>query len=268
MESSLTVTPRPHVALPEVVILGASNVTYGLGVYVGTLKASFTQGGRFYIGDGHGRSYGRRSRALFRQLDGHAESPLWSIWNDVATESAPRYGLITDVGNDLIYGASVPTIMGWVEQCVRRLKSRGFEVTISTPPVHAIERLSRWRYETTSRMFFPKNAVSWDQMKASVRDLDVALRVLAEENNTALVHPSPHWYGFDPIHVRKRFRREAVASLLSAWPTGPEIVARTVNPLATLGLWRSRPARKWVGRRLIETLQPATIQGPHELWFI
>lgn len=251
---------------PEVVILGASNVTYGLGTYVSSLTASFDSGVRLWIAHGHGRSFGRKSSAFVRRLEGHVQSRLWTAWDTHADQSSARFALITDVGNDLLYGASVPTILGWVETCLRRLKAKGCEVTIATPPVDAIQSLSRLRYTATAKMFFPKTAVSWDQMQQAVLELDSGLKILAAEGGAAIVEPQPNWYGFDPIHIRRSRRAEAIADLLSRWPSGPPVSVRTARPWKTLHLWQRGPAQKWIAGRLIETPQPVQSDAACELW--
>lgn len=258
--------PRPPSMCPEVAILGASNVTKNLGVFTTTIRRAFPDGVRMFIAHGHGRSYGVKSRALARQLDGHVDSAFWPAWQNHSNPGASRYALITDVGNDLLFGPRVDDILGWVGQCIARFKGDGCEIAVATLPVEAITRLSSWRYQATSRLFFPKHAVSWDDMQRNVHDLDEGLRVLARGTGASIIEPDLRWYGFDPIHFRMRNRFEAVTSLLSGWKTAPQFSAESGGFGEALRLWTSRPARKWVAGRRIDTPQPIDSDDKHQLW--
>lgn len=250
----------------EVVILGASNVTKNLGVIVTTLRDAFPHGVRIFIAHGHGRSYGLKTRALIRQLEGHVDSRLWTTLAEHGDRRANRYALVTDVGNDLLFGPNVDAILGWVTQCLSRLKAAGCEISLATLPVEPLLQLSRWRYQATSRLFFPKHAVGWEDMQSNIKELDAGLRVASQAVQARVVKPSADWYGFDPIHFRMRNRLEAVTALLNGWSTAPEMTAKSGGPTEALRLWTSRPARKWISGKLIETPQPIRREQDHELW--
>ena len=107
-------------AIARVVALGASNLTRGLHTVVSTARAAWGPGVEVLGALGHGRSYGVDSRLVVRTLPGILQSGLWS-----ALESLPpaaTRGLVTDVGNDILYGFTAPTILEWVEESVDRLQ--------------------------------------------------------------------------------------------------------------------------------------------------
>lgn len=251
----------------EVIVLGASNVTYGLGTYVPTIFDMFPEGVRLLMAHGHGRSYGRRSRVFHRQLDGHIDSLLWPTWDQIPFTPARRYALLTDIGNDLIYGAPVETIMEWVSCCASRLQQRGCELAVSTLPLDSILSLSAWRYAATRRLFFPKTSVSWQQMRERVQHLDASVREFARSHGASAVAPRPEWYRFDPIHVHSRFRLAAVGEMLAQWPTAPRPSPRTVGLRTTFKLWRKHPARRWIGSREVVGPQPCESAAGGEIWF-
>jgi hypothetical protein len=72
---------------------------------------------------GLGRSYGARSRVLLRGLPGILQSGLWRQLESLPP--APTRALVTDVGNDILYGSSPEQILEWVEESVARLQLRG-----------------------------------------------------------------------------------------------------------------------------------------------
>jgi len=48
----------------------------------------------------------------------------------------------------------------------------------------------------------------------SARELNERLRRLALEHGARVIEPSPSWYGFDPIHVRRGMRSKAWSQFL------------------------------------------------------
>ena len=95
---------------PRVVLLGASNLTRGISTAVETTRRAVGGPAEYFIAMGHGRSYGARSRVMGRGLPGITECGLWGALGD---DHSPTYALLTDVGNDVAYGASVDTITGF-----------------------------------------------------------------------------------------------------------------------------------------------------------
>ena len=88
----------------RVVALGASNLTRGFQTVVATSRAEWGPNVEVLAALGHGRSYGVPSRLVVRTLPGILESGLWH-----GLESRPEVatrGLVTDVGNDILYGSS------------------------------------------------------------------------------------------------------------------------------------------------------------------
>src|SRR5438270_1664562 len=116
-ETNIDASSRRSVrsTLPRrVVLLGASNLTRGISTVVETAQAVWGSPLEVLAALGHGRSYGLRSRVFGRELPGITGCGLWG---DVAARGpAETAALVTDIGNDLLYGASVPTILGWVAE--------------------------------------------------------------------------------------------------------------------------------------------------------
>lgn len=221
----------------RIILLGASNLTAGLPFILPTLRAAFNAPLDVFAALGHGRSYGTWSRVLHRELPGIAECGLWnalrlewprsteeSLRNDQAggllcTIPATRpFALITDVGNDLLYGASPQQIAGWVENCLKRLTEQDAYVVLTTLPMASVERLSAWRYQFTRMIFFPGKGAPWTEMKRRAVALNDRLRELAKQYETQVVEPPGDWYGFDPIHIRYTKRKQAWRQILSQWP--------------------------------------------------
>ena len=108
----------------RVVLLGASNLTRSFPQVVATARALAGEPIEVVAALGHGRSFGLRSRVLARSLPGIVGCGLWAAL-DGAPARARTLALVTDVGNDIVYGVGVETIREWVETCVSRLEEHG-----------------------------------------------------------------------------------------------------------------------------------------------
>ncbi len=111
--------PNPTVPPQRVVILGASNVLRSISTVLATAERLRGQPLDFLAAAGHGRSYGLTSRVLGRSLPAIRACALWETI--FRRPQVPTVSLVTDVGNDLLYGASVETIASWVEECLTKL---------------------------------------------------------------------------------------------------------------------------------------------------
>jgi hypothetical protein len=122
----------------------------------------------------------------------------------------PTLALVSDVGNDLLYGASVPQIAGWVGTCLDRLAERGAEIVLTLLPLASLVKVSPVRYHLVRSILFPgRRAASWDAVLESVRELNERLQQEGLAHGARLIEPPSSWYGIDPIHVRRSMRHEA-----------------------------------------------------------
>jgi hypothetical protein len=191
----------------RLVALGASNLTRGLRVVAHLSRQFWGDPVEIVAALGHGRSYGMESAFLFRRLPGILQSGLWRHLE--TAEKAPARALVTDVGNDILYGAPVDEILGWVEECVTRLRAQGAEVVMTDLPLGSIDRLSSARFLLFRSVLVPSCRLSLAQVVDRSLAVEWGLRRLAERSGAAMVSLRPEWYGFDPIHIRPRLWGEA-----------------------------------------------------------
>ncbi len=221
----------------RVILLGASNLTLGIAGVVETARLAIGGPLQFLIAMGHGRSYGRRSSVLGRSLPGISECGLWeALRRDSASRS---FALLTDIGNDVAYGASVDSIQQWVAECLDRLADVDARIVLTLLPMESLQALSRWRFEVARAILFPGRRLSLDDALARSRELDDRLRELGRRPNIRLAENPGRFYGVDPIHIRRRCRAAVWAELMRSW-----------------GVWgvdgsQTRPSpRPSIGRRL------------------
>jgi hypothetical protein len=228
------------------VLLGASNLRSSLPSILDRLRQWAGGPVEALVACGHGRSYGAWSRFLgVRRLPGILECGLW---REIGRRPPlPTFTLVTDVGNDLVYGAGVERTAGWVEACLDRLAGPGHEITMTLLPLGRLERLSEWQVRLAVSLLFPGRPAPWPALLDQARELDGRLRRTGEERGVRLVEPEPAWYGIDPIHPRRSRRREVWARAIP----GPEpaatrfripLFAAAETRLSSLVLRRSQPA--------------------------
>ena len=248
-------------------MLGASNITFSLPTVVRAVQRTFDGHARLWAVHGHGRSYGKRSRAVGRELDGILESGFWQAFGDRAVEG-PVYALVTDLGNDLIYDVPPAQIIDWADECLQRLSAADsdghVECTVTKMPAEALLSLSAPRFYTTQKLFFPKQRADWELMKSQIRELDGLIDNLAERHAATLVPTRRHWYFIDPIHLRELRRREAWRLYLGGWPTAPEPDVPLVGPRDRYRIHRLQPAVKWVGPEERRHPQPVLTEDRFE----
>jgi len=242
----------------RVVLLGASNLTRGIGTAVPAVRrgVGLPPSGplEILLAYGHGRSYGMDSTVLARTLPGIIHCGLW---DDLASRPpAPTFALLTDIGNDIMYGAEPATILGWVDQCVDRLAGVDATVVMTTLPMASVRRLRPAVFRFFKAMFFPGRPITLAQAVERAEAVEAGLRELALRRPVRTVEPRLEWYGPDPVHVRLSAWSRAWPAILSAWRDGRASSAppvrgslraafaiRTTMPArhALLGRWRVNP---------------------------
>lgn len=242
----------------QVILLGASNLTLSFPLLVESLRAAFPEAVDLMAAHGHGRSYGMWSRVLARELPGIRTCRLWDDLADRHVGADRPLALVTDIGNDLLYGADVKTITEWVETCLARLSQRNAETVITALPMASLERMSAYRYYAARTVFFPRSRLGCREISEQARRLDEDLVALAEQFDATLVCPECEWYGIDPIHIRRGCRFGAWQEIFSHWTgTSGRIPMRRPTVQEALRLWRLPPAERRIRNQLQTRPQPA-----------
>lgn len=218
MLMAMTSTMKETDPARRAILLGASNLKVSLPWILDRVRRRAGGPVETLAACGHGRSYGAWSRFLFgRRLPGIAGCGLWRELG--RRPPLPTFALVTDVGNDLAYGAGVAATAGWVEACLDRLAApkadAEAEIVMTLLPLARLERLSGLQVRLAAALLFPGREVAWPALLDQARDLDERLRRMGRERGARLVEPAADWYGLDPIHLRRRRRREVWSQIVS-----------------------------------------------------
>ena len=200
-----------------VAVLGASNVARGLPSLVSAVRQQ-TSGGplELLVAAGHGRAYGLETRVLGRSLPSLLECGIWSAFEGLARDGGElREVVLTDIGNDLVYGVEPERLFACVQTCLERLPPIA-RVTVVAPPLESLATVSELRFTVLRTLFFPTHPVRWDALRDALAELVERLRTLRDDPRVRLVEPPGSWYGIDPIHHSRRWRAEAWRRMLDA----------------------------------------------------
>jgi len=243
----------------RVVLLGASNLALGFPLVVRQLLAGLPRPLEIFGAFGHGRSYCTWSRVLFRGLPGIDRCGLWNDLERIRNEKTSQtLALVTDLGNDLIYGSQPELVARRVEQCLGMLSAHGAEIVVTRLPLTSVERLSALRYHATRTVFFPRTRGSWPEMRRRARALDTAVEELGSRFSVRLIEQPLSWYGFDPIHIRRSRRAEAWRTIFSGWSLFAPPAHNKRLPLSdVVRLHLAAPAERRLFGRHRMRLQPA-----------
>lgn len=180
--------------------MGASNLTLGLASALATARAAWGQDLEVLAALGYGRSYGAPSTIAMRTLPGILQSDLWRDLE--ALPQAPAEGLITDVGNDILYGETPERILAWVKEAADRLLTHCKTVVLTSLPAERMSRVSPRSFLFFRTIYFPPCRLSRAEVFARVDEVNRGLTDLAVSRGLRLVRLPEDWYGFDPIHFR------------------------------------------------------------------
>jgi len=249
-----------------VILIGASNVTLSFPLLVHSVMQSLPGPLQIFATQGHGRSFCNWSYVLHRGLP-----PITGcgLWEELSRQSpaSQTWALITDVGNDLIYGVEVDVVLQQVQNVFEQLSRDNARLTFVRLPVERIMMLTDFQYRVVKKMLFPGPTVPWSLISQRVLELDERMEELATRWNGTILTPRLSWYGVDPIHIRSSQRASAWREVLESWPFAESPVVSWPSSHQAIRLWRTAPAERSYWRRHEHTQQPCWTSSPgRTLW--
>lgn len=252
------------------IIFGASNVTLNLPLIHRIICKSSSKPVKLFVAAGHGRSYCSASSIGFAKLPIRSLPSISNcgIWRAIESEfsfkttlNSSTSLLITDIGNDLLYGFSPETITDAIRNSIIRLQTiysqqfssnnihgdtdkditnksqtllektinstqktrienSSLDIVLALLPIERLQKMSERQYKIARKILFPgKKEKSLEEMLHDVHTLQNALYELANSFQLKTILPDPHWYGLDPIHIKRSKREEAWKTILALWDT-------------------------------------------------
>jgi hypothetical protein len=227
----------------RVVLLGASNLTVGIATAIDVAGHLWGRPLDIMASFGHGRSYGLRRSLLGRELPGIKDCLLWE---ELARRPVvPTAALITDIGNDILYGVPVSEISDWIRWTIGRLQKSDAKVVVTLLPMASIARLSTLRFTLLRRLLFPSCTLSLDAVLDAATALNASLYSICSETGCHAVEHRLEWYGFDPIHIKLSQWLTAWIEFMTPWTKTHQPSPNTASSLRRWFYLQSRaPARR------------------------
>ena len=258
-----------------VIVLGASNVSRGLARLTAITRRRANTALDLFVTAGHGRSYGAASRVAMRRLPSILGSGLWRALDREALTGGGGGGgaaarqssaLVTDIGNDLLYGFAAGQVAAWVRESVRRLAERGSRTVVTRLPLASLEGVGPGRYRLLRMCYVPGCRLSLTELNSAAHELDEAVAAIASEFDATLVEQPGEWYGLDAIHVRRRRLDSLWHRVCDAWGLPPVStpVSGSLAEWAELGT-KAAEVRS-LARRMRFTPQPVVRRPGLTLW--
>lgn len=258
-----------------VIVLGASNVSRGLARLTAITRRRANTALDLFVTAGHGRSYGAASRVAMRRLPSILGSGLWRALDREALAGGGGGGsgavrqssaLVTDIGNDLLYGFAAGQVAAWVRESVRRLTERGSRTVVTRLPLASLEGVGPGRYRLLRMCYAPGCRLSLTELKTAAHELDQAVAAIASEFDATLVEQPSEWYGVDAIHVRRRRLDSLWHRVCDAWGL-PPVTTPVRGSLAEWAQLGTKAAEvRSLARRMRFTPQPVVRRPGLTLW--
>jgi hypothetical protein len=188
-------------------------------------------GAELFVAAGHGRGYGVNTRVAARRIPSILGSGLWRALDRHGGE--PPAALVTDVGNELLYGLPAEQVASWVRESVRRLADRGATIALTRLPMAGIAAVGAVRYRALRTFFVPGCRLSLAELKDAAARVDADLQAIAGDFGGQIIEQPAHWYGLDTLHVRRRHLDDLWQAACDAW--GFPAVETTAN--ASMADW-------------------------------
>jgi hypothetical protein len=243
-----------------VIVLGASNVSRGLARLAATVRARAAAPADVFVAAGHGRAYAVNSRVWMRRLPSILGSGLWTGLAGRAGGHRP-VALVTDIGNELLYGLGVAGVAGAVRESVRRLADLGATIAITGLPLASIARVGRLRYRLMRAAYVPGCQLGLGELVEAARWLDEEIRAVSAETGADFIEQPGEWYGLDAIHLKRPRLDDLWSAAFDAWGWPRP----AVPPRASFAEWATLASRgaevRSLARVRLVTPQPA-YRGP------
>lgn len=222
----------------RVVMIGASNVSLALPIAVTAAERYCGSPLEVICAAGHGRSFGLHTRVLGRGLPPILHCGMWEEL--AARPSLPMSAIVTDIGNDLLYGAPVSQVAEWVKACLNRLRPHAEHLVMTELPLTSAGQIGPLRFLLARTFIVPTCRLSRREVKHRAFELNERIIALAKEYRAELIRPDDDWYGLDPIHIRRSRRQSAWQRLLSSWQAAVDCPA-PINGVPQAAIGKASP---------------------------
>jgi hypothetical protein len=212
------------------VLLGASNLARAYSALTRQISNNISQV-RFINALGPGRGYCARGGLLNFSYTPVGECRVMASAEDFAQQGGRVAVLITDIGNDIMYGVPDASLIECLDRLIEKTLKWNAEVFLTSIHVDVSRDMGKNSFKLLKAIFYPKSLITFDQADLAVKRVNRYLEEKSGQNKAVhLVSGLGAFCGLDKIHF----------SLLKghlAWSriTNEMLMALNVVPVGNIG---------------------------------
>ncbi len=181
------------------ILLGASNLAraqFGLNRY---FERSFPNLVSTSIASGPGRAYSVSGGIFGVSYSPLKTSPIFKLGREKSSNYRLTIGLISDIGNDIMYGVPVQKLIQDLEKSIHDLSDFCSHIFAVPIPYQKIKSLNHWQINIIKRILFPKCELSPEKIMTSIQTVN---QFLSEITNSKfkLLKEVDDCIGWDRAH--------------------------------------------------------------------
>ena len=184
----------------SIILLGASNLARGHYSLTRCIKRNL--GSRpvaFFNALGPGRAY-----CAFGGVVGVTYPPIGSsqIFSEVkgqSQEARRKIALITDLGNDIMYGVQAEKIIAEIRAILERLENMDADALITPIPATLIPQLTPSAFGFLKAVFFPRSKVNRIEAIAAIKKINLVINE-GLGSRVTVINGLDNFMGWDKIH--------------------------------------------------------------------
>ena len=211
-----------HASPALFILLGASNLaraSYGLMNCL--TRCLSPRPVEFLHALGPGRAYITEGGILSAVYPPILNCGILNVAKDKSKSKRMIVALVTDIGNDIMYGVSAEKIILGLKTLFNTMEEIGASVLTTTIPVDLEQDVGKFYFLILRRIFFRKSRVEYHEAASAVRTINQFIKESENEKITVLKEMGP-FCGVDKIHYR-------LSTSHRAWSYVAEEMLRRLN---------------------------------------
>ncbi len=191
-----------HASPALFILLGASNLaraSYGLMNCL--TRCLSPRPVEFLHALGPGRAYITEGGILSAVYPPILNCGILNVAKDKSKSKRMIVALVTDIGNDIMYGVSAEKIILGLKTLFNTMEEIGASVLTTTIPVDLEQDVGKFYFLILRRIFFRKSRVEYHEAASAVRTINQFIKESENEKITVLKEMGP-FCGVEKIHYR------------------------------------------------------------------
>ena len=200
LPNSTTLPAPAEPTNPLFIFLGASNLARG---YTALVKAAenlmHPQPCEFLGAMGPGRGYCAPAGFLKVVYPPIASCGILPAAKRKAEHSSRIVALITDIGNDIVYGVPTSRIISTLSEILQDLSAMGAEISITSISVDLERDVGERGYQVLRRIYFPFSKITFAEAAQATKEINRFIENLSSQG-IHVIRSLERYQGLDRIH--------------------------------------------------------------------